>query len=77
VREVDSKVQAVAVAAYNLTSPTTPKSEKPKSKKDLEAAVAALKEYLAKNPPSNRRLVPEGPEFPGPGAQVAKVAAPK
>jgi hypothetical protein len=59
------------VAAYNLTSPTAAKSEKPKAKKELDSALAALKDALAKNPPSGRKLVPDGPDFPGPGAEVA------
>jgi hypothetical protein len=71
VDEISKKIQAVAVAAHNLTSPTTAKSEKPKAKKELDTVLAALKDTLAKNPPSGRKLVPDGPEFPGPGAEVA------
>jgi hypothetical protein len=71
VREIESRVEKLAVAAYNLSSGTTPRNEKPTRKRELAAAVAALRDYLDKNPPSNNHLVPNGPEYPGPNTKVA------
>jgi hypothetical protein len=40
------------------------KGQVPGRQKDLAAKVAALKEFLSKNPPKSRSLVRGGPEFP-------------
>jgi hypothetical protein len=73
--DVTTRVQAVTVAAFNLTSPATPKNQLDSRKKELNAKVAALKEFLAQNKPSDSRLVPGGPEIPGLAARVAGGAA--
>lgn len=72
VGEILDRAQAIAVSAYNLTSTATPKLQRPQRQKELASRVARLKDYLAKNKPESWSLVPGGPEFAGPAAQVAE-----
>lgn len=64
VDELTTRVQNVAVAAFNLTSPAAGgKAERARWRDRLRANLAALKEFMTKNPPAENRLVPGGEEF--------------
>jgi hypothetical protein len=72
VQGVSDRVQDVAVAAYNVAGPTVSKRQAERNKDELNAKVKDLRSFLAKNAPSDRHLVPGGPELPsGGGTEVA------
>ena len=73
VNEIADLVQSVVIASINLTGPATPRPEIPQRRKELNARVDALREYLVKNRPDDAHLVPSGPEFPLP--EPPKVAS--
>jgi len=73
--DMATRMQAVSVAAFNVVSTALPKSTFDSRKKELNAKVAALKDYLAKNKPSDTRLVPGGAEFAAVHGKVAGIGA--
>jgi len=66
---VQQRVQAIAQAAIALTR--SGGAARADDRKKVAAYVQDMGVFLAKNPPASRSLVPGGPEFPGPQAQVA------
>ncbi len=62
VSKVFELVKPIVKASSDLL--VSPSRQVPDRQKDLAAKVAALKQFLSKNPPRNRSLVQGGPEFP-------------
>jgi hypothetical protein len=61
VQKVSDQIKPVAKAALDLIR--APAGQRKARRVDLETRVAALKEFLAKNAPSNRHLVPDDEGF--------------
>jgi hypothetical protein len=68
---------ASSVARSSVELVRAPNGQIADRQKDLGERVAALKDYLDKNPPKDFHLVPGGPEFRGQQAQVADAPADK
>ncbi len=62
VSKVSDLVRPIVKASSDLL--VSPSRQVPDRQKDLAAKVAALKQFLTKNPPRSRSLVQGGPEFP-------------
>jgi hypothetical protein len=76
VQKVRDRVKPVAQTVVQLLG--APSKQIPELKSTLGKAIAALRDFLAKNPPPDRRLVPGGQEFaePAAGAWFAAPAHP-
>lgn len=77
VQSVFDLVKPVARAAVDLTAAGS--RQIPERQKELVARVAGLKDFLEKNAPADRHLVPDGTEFPValvPEVQLKAPAAP-
>ena len=62
IKQVNDRVQEISVAAVNLTKSAG--GLIPKQQKELSNRVAMLRAFLGKSAPADRRLLPNGPEFP-------------
>ena len=69
IKQVSDRVREVCVAAGNLTRAAG--GLIPKQQKELSNRVAALREFLSNSAPADRRLVPNGPEYPLANNRVA------
>ena len=73
--KVFTLVKAVAKASVDLIYSGSRQYDD--RKKDLAAQVGALRDFLEKNAPADRHLVPDGVKYPLPEAQAAQLPAPK
>jgi hypothetical protein len=73
VQSVFQLIEAVAQSAVRLAD-NPPSRQIPGLKKTLASQVDALRNFLEKNPPEDRHLVPDGPEFPSSQAAGAWLA---
>ena len=69
-RQIADLTSAVTRASVDLVR--APTGQVPKNQKTLAGHVAALKEFLTKNPPKSFKLVPAGRDFVPDNPQVAK-----
>jgi hypothetical protein len=74
IKQVSGLVKPVAKSSIELIR--APKGQVPRYQKELGDRVAALRDFLDKNRPANRWLVPGGPEFPPPKPATAVAGAP-
>jgi len=73
--KVFALVKAVAKASVDLIYSGSRQYDD--RKKELAAQVGALRDFLAKNAPADRHLVPDGVAYPLPEAQSAQLPAPR
>ena len=69
IKQLSDRVQAVSVAAVTLTRAAG--GLVPKQQKELSNQVATLRTFLTKSAPADRKLLPDGPEFPLANGRVA------
>lgn len=69
-KQTDDHIAPVARAALGVLR--VPSGQVSKQREELSQAVASLRQFLAKNPPADSKLIPGGKEFPVKGAEVAE-----